>query len=147
MTELPDQVTMGGLFERKPIMYTHIKHFFGLAIAVAFSTAGVATDRSAMPVSEIQPDSIRNGTLHTGHGRSSMIATQPSGPVYVELRIDACNPESICRLASLLFDPYHVSLMTCMIAGQREVAVWNLQNPTWTVKRWSCGFADNGLDA
>lgn len=138
---------MGGLFERKPIMYMQIKHLFGLAIAVAFSTAAVAMDRQAMPVSEIHPDSIRNGTPHNGHGRSSMIWTQSSGPVYVELRIDACNSESICRLASLLFDPYHVSLMTCMIAGQREVAAWSLQNPTWTVKRWSCGFADAGLDA
>lgn len=128
-------------------MYMHIKHFFGLVIAAAISTSALAMDRQAAPVSEIHPDSIRNGTPHTGHASSSMIATQSSGPVYVELRIDACNPESICRLASLLFDPYHVSLMTCMIAGQREVAAWSLRNPTWTVKCWSCGFAKNGLDA
>jgi hypothetical protein len=63
---------------------------------------------------------------------------------YIELRIDACRAEETCRRFSLLFDPYHVSLMTCMIAGQREIAAWQAGHPSWRVTRWSCGFAIPG---
>jgi len=47
-----------------------------------------------------------------------------------------------CREVSLLYDPYEVSLMTCMIAGQPEVARWQAAHSGWRVTRWSCGVQD-----
>nr|MBA3325117.1 hypothetical protein [Paracoccaceae bacterium] len=40
------------------------------------------------------------------------------------------------------YDPYEVSLMTCMIAGQPEVARWQAAHSGWRVTRWSCGVQD-----
>lgn len=59
----------------------------------------------------------------------------------IELLIAACLASGDCRDVSLLYDPHDVSLMTCMVAGQREVARWQMDNPGWRIERWRCGFA------
>jgi len=46
-----------------------------------------------------------------------------------------------CREFSRLYDPVEVSLMTCMIAGQAEVARWHQAHADWHIKRWSCGVS------
>lgn len=65
---------------------------------------------------------------------------------FIELTILAClaggAEDGACRDFSLLYDPYEVSLMTCMLASQPEVARWSEANPGWQVRRWSCGISD-----
>lgn len=61
----------------------------------------------------------------------------------IVLLIAACLTEGECRDFSLLYDPADVSLMTCVTAGQAEVARWGESNPQWTVARWRCGFLDS----
>jgi hypothetical protein len=58
----------------------------------------------------------------------------------IELHIIACRKNN-CRDVSLLYDPYQISLMTCMVVGQQEAAKWQSSNPTWRIRRWSCRFA------
>jgi hypothetical protein len=60
----------------------------------------------------------------------------------IELVIAACLATGDCRDFSLLYDPYEVSLMTCMIAGQPEVARWQAAKPDWQVRRWHCGLQE-----
>jgi hypothetical protein len=48
-----------------------------------------------------------------------------------------------CREVPLLYDARDVSLLTCMVAGQAEIARWQGVNPGWTVSRWSCGFPES----
>ena len=63
--------------------------------------------------------------------------------MFIELVISAClSMSGECREFRLLYDPYEVSLMTCMIAGQPEVARWQGAHPGWDVRRWSCGIQD-----
>ena len=67
----------------------------------------------------------------------------------IELVIAACissaTPE--CRDFSLLFDADEVSVMSCALHGQREIARWSESHPTWTVARWTCGYrAPGSLD-
>ena len=69
--------------------------------------------------------------------RTDVAADQP---VLIELAIFACLRDVNCRSFSLLYDAYHVSLLTCMIAGQREIAAWSARHPHYVVRRWSCGF-------
>jgi hypothetical protein len=65
-----------------------------------------------------------------------------AGAPMIELSLTACRDDRACRNFSMLYDAYQVSLMTCMIAGQREVAAWSLAHPGWNVARWSCQFHD-----
>ena len=65
----------------------------------------------------------------------------------IELLVAACLANGECREVPLLYDARDVSLMTCMVAGQREVAQWQTENPDWTVTRWSCGFYGNRAEA
>jgi sensor c-di-GMP phosphodiesterase-like protein len=61
----------------------------------------------------------------------------------IELVIAACLLSATeCREFKLLYDPYDVSLMTCMIAGQPEVARWQGEHPDWRVTRWSCDLQE-----
>ena len=60
----------------------------------------------------------------------------------IELAILACLAAEDCRDFSLLYDPREVSLMTCMVGSQAEIARWQESHPLWTVRRWSCGFVD-----
>lgn len=60
----------------------------------------------------------------------------------IALVIAACLETGECRDFNLLYDPREVSLMTCMIAGQPQVAIWKESHPDWAVKRWSCGVHD-----
>jgi hypothetical protein len=57
----------------------------------------------------------------------------------IELVIAACLSSGECKESRLTYDAREVSLMTCMIAGQAEVARWQQQNPAWRIKRWHCG--------
>jgi hypothetical protein len=57
----------------------------------------------------------------------------------IELVIAACLAAGECRDFTLLYDPREVSLMTCMVAGQPEVARWQTEHPAWQVRRWHCG--------
>jgi hypothetical protein len=60
----------------------------------------------------------------------------------LELLIVACLGGEECREFPHLYDPYQVSLMTCVASGQIEVARWVADHPEWTVRRWSCGYHD-----
>ncbi|QDA35902.1 hypothetical protein E4L95_16850 [Paracoccus liaowanqingii] len=67
----------------------------------------------------------------------------------IELLISACalsthiaQPPPQCRDFSLLYDPREVSIVTCMIHGQPQVAMWKETHPTWRVKRWQCRTRD-----
>ncbi len=60
----------------------------------------------------------------------------------IELLIVACLGTGECRDFSKLYDAQDVSLMTCMVAGQSEIARWKESHPDWSVRRWSCGFHD-----
>ena len=62
----------------------------------------------------------------------------------IELLIAACLAQVECRDHSLLYSAHDVSLMTCMVAGQAEVARWTTRHPLWTVERWECRFAGDG---
>lgn len=33
-----------------------------------------------------------------------------------------------------------LSLMECMVTSQQFLVRWREQNPSWSVRRWSCGF-------
>jgi len=61
----------------------------------------------------------------------------------IELVIAACLVSGDCRDFSLLYDQREVSVMTCLMAGQPEVARWQLGHPGWEVAGWSCGVLDN----
>lgn len=56
----------------------------------------------------------------------------------IELVIAACLTTGQCQETRLTFDAQDVSLMTCMISGQAEIARWQGQHPVWKVKRWHC---------
>ncbi|MBD9527385.1 MULTISPECIES: hypothetical protein [Paracoccus] len=61
----------------------------------------------------------------------------------IALVIAAClNTTQECRNFQLLYDPYEVSMMTCMVAGQPQVARWQVQNPKWQISRWHCEMQD-----
>ncbi|HET6619389.1 MAG TPA: hypothetical protein VFG64_05575 [Dongiaceae bacterium] len=65
----------------------------------------------------------------------------------IELVIAACLATGHCKDTHLTYDSRDVSLMTCMIAGQVEVARWQTQHPAWQIKRWHCGIASQGNQA
>lgn len=58
----------------------------------------------------------------------------------IELVIAACLATGECKESHLTYDARDVSLMTCMIAGQAEIARWQQQYPAWRVRRWHCGL-------
>ena len=67
----------------------------------------------------------------------------------IELLISACalatqisQPPGQCRDCSLLYDPREVSVMTCMMHGQAQVARWQDSHPRWQVERWQCRNRD-----
>ena len=65
--------------------------------------------------------------------------------MFVELVILACLSGGVrCQDFSLLYDPREVSLMTCMVAGQPAVALWQAEHPLSELRRWSCGLTDPG---
>ncbi|QBX33934.1 hypothetical protein E4L95_22275 [Paracoccus liaowanqingii] len=57
----------------------------------------------------------------------------------LELIIIACL-HGQCREFSNLYDPAEVSMLTCMMSGQTEVARWQQAHAGWQVKRWRCGI-------
>jgi hypothetical protein len=59
----------------------------------------------------------------------------------IELVIAACLATGECRESRLTYDPYDVTLMTCMVSGQAQVARWAEEHPGWRVTRWRCGVA------
>jgi hypothetical protein len=59
----------------------------------------------------------------------------------IELVIAACLASGDCRDFALLYDSREVSVMTCMVSGQTEIARWQDSHPGWRVVRWRCGFA------
>jgi hypothetical protein len=59
----------------------------------------------------------------------------------IELIIVACLTSGECRDFPLLYDAREVSLITCSLAGQAEVAKWQSRHPDWRVARWGCGIA------
>ena len=63
----------------------------------------------------------------------------------IELLISACALTSDpaghippCRDFSLLFDAREVSVMTCMLHGQTQIALWKERHEGWAVERWPC---------
>jgi hypothetical protein len=63
----------------------------------------------------------------------------------VELVLSLCLLDDArkCREESLTFAD--VSILTCSIAGQSQIATYMERRPRWYVKRWSCRQA--GLHA
>jgi hypothetical protein len=70
-------------------------------------------------------------------------STRPAGTAsqqrMIELLIIACN-EAECRRFALLYDPFEMSLMNCILLAQREAARWAAANPGWTVGKMSCRY-------
>nr|WP_111298311.1 hypothetical protein [Paracoccus saliphilus] len=67
----------------------------------------------------------------------------------IEMLISACalsaqlaSPPQQCRDFSLLFDAREVSMITCMIHGQTQVARWKDAHPQWNIRRWQCRMQD-----
>lgn len=59
----------------------------------------------------------------------------------IALVIAACLGAGECREFTRLYDPVEVSYLTCVVAGQPEVARWQADHPDWQVRRWRCAFA------
>lgn len=59
----------------------------------------------------------------------------------IELVIAACLLTGECKESRLTYDAGDVSLITCMVTGQAEIARWKRQHPAWQIKRWRCGMA------
>ncbi|GLS32413.1 hypothetical protein SAMN04488498_11792 [Mesorhizobium albiziae] len=59
----------------------------------------------------------------------------------IELVIAACLATGECQESRMTYAASDVSLMTCMIAGQAEIARWQQQHPGWRIKRWRCDIA------
>jgi hypothetical protein len=76
--------------------------------------------------------------LATAAAVSPQPAPASTQAAMIELNIVACRDPAYCREFALLYDPWHVSVMTCMIGGQREIASWKARNPGWSVVRWTC---------
>lgn len=49
-----------------------------------------------------------------------------------------------CREFSLLFDAQEVSLMTCMVQGQAQVAGWSAAHHGWVVQKYHCRLLGTG---
>jgi hypothetical protein len=64
----------------------------------------------------------------------------------IELLIAAClsAASAECRDFSLLYSPYEVSLMSCALHGQQQIARWHESHPGWIVARWSCAYRAPG---
>ncbi len=60
----------------------------------------------------------------------------------IELVIAACLSAGNCQDFRSLYDAREVSLMTCMVAGQPQVALWQQSHPLWQVRRWHCDLVD-----
>jgi hypothetical protein len=65
----------------------------------------------------------------------------------IELMIVACLGSSECRDFPILFDAREVSLLTCMMSGQSEVARWQSVHPQWEIVRWRCNVAGAGRES
>ena len=74
---------------------------------------------------------------------SALSRNRPDGmeKAMIELVIAACLATGECKESRLTYDAHDVSLLTCMIAGQADVARWQQQHPAWQIKRWHCGIA------
>ena len=63
--------------------------------------------------------------------------------MFVELVILAClTGGPTCAEHHLLFDAREVSLRSCLVGAQPQVARWQEAHPVWRVARWSCGMID-----
>jgi hypothetical protein len=62
----------------------------------------------------------------------------------IELLIAACLLSGECRDFPLLYDPREVSMMTCVLSGQAEVARWQTSHPDWQIVHWRCGMSGEG---
>jgi hypothetical protein len=62
----------------------------------------------------------------------------------IELLIAACLTSGECRDFALLYDSREVSMMTCLVSGQTELAQWQTSHPEWQIIRWRCGVAGEG---
>lgn len=54
------------------------------------------------------------------------------------LTIVACLATGECREFERLYDARQVSVMTCIVAGQAEVARWRRHHPRWRIRSWRC---------
>lgn len=69
-----------------------------------------------------------------------MAETASEEEAMIELVIAACLATGECKESRLTYDAQEVSLMTCIVAGQTEVARWKENHPDWQIKRWHCGI-------
>jgi hypothetical protein len=61
--------------------------------------------------------------------------------MFIELAFIACTVMGSCRDVSLSYAPESVTVMTCLMGAQPELAKWTNAHPGYQVKRWSCGVA------
>jgi hypothetical protein len=56
----------------------------------------------------------------------------------IELAFTICSivEGAKCREQSLVFSD--VSLITCMVGAQPQLAMWAEQHPNWTISKWHC---------
>lgn len=59
----------------------------------------------------------------------------------IELVLTACSvlQGAQCKEVSLVYSD--VSLMTCMVGAQPQIAIWAESHPNWNVTKWSCRAA------
>ena len=124
------------------------------------SFVGLVSAALAISLNLSSPAQSETGNLDPGRGDGPQYASQSpknvqqflatsqgaARPIVIELSLRACR--DACQDFSLLYDAYQISLLTCMIAGQREVAAWAESHPGWRVERWSCQFLNqDGMKA
>ncbi len=80
------------------------------------------------------PASAAASDIHPRH-----TGDQVASSYLIELILTTCR-EIECRDVSMLYSPYEMSLMTCMVVGQRVAVGWVAQHPGWSVRRWICQF-------
>ena len=47
-----------------------------------------------------------------------------------------------CKVVKEVYDVSYVTPQQCQTQGQFAMAVWIEDHPSWTIKRWHCGDAD-----
>jgi hypothetical protein len=64
----------------------------------------------------------------------------------IELLIAACliSASGECRNFSLPYQSNDMSLISCAVHGQQQIAEWGQTHPGWRVARWTCGYRAPG---
>lgn len=59
--------------------------------------------------------------------------------MFTQLVILACLAgDATCQEFRNTYDAREISLITCMLAAQPQLAAWQAEHPKWTLRRWRC---------